>query len=103
MAEAGSDIKHGFLSKIHAVAFSSCLALLNSSKQVYSITKNFSERHGSDKKRSLEPIHLIYLWQSTFFSNKGFVFETPADFLLSYILVHSHANYPIICIYLTVS
>lgn len=51
MGRAGSDIKHGFLSNIHAVDFSSCLAVSNCSKQVYSITKNFSERHRSDKKR----------------------------------------------------
>lgn len=47
----------------------------------------FCSIHGLDKRRSSESINLIKIWQRILFSNNGFVFETPVDFLLAYILI----------------
>ena len=101
MAWARSDIKHGFLSNIHAVVFSSCLFVLNSQNKFTALPKTFLKDIDQIKRDFGADSSDIFM--AKHFSNKGFVFETPADSLLSYILVYSHANDPIICIYLTVS
>lgn len=94
MAWARSDIKHGFLSNIHAVVFSSCLFVLNSQNKFTALLKTFLK--DIDQIKKIFGANSSDIFMAKHFSNKGFVFETPADFLCYYILLFISLRYDLI-------